>query len=246
MNIIKKFFPAITTLLIIPLIASCSNNNGVDVALSDINYVLDFDNEQLLSELNTKPLGDAGEWCIETIGKDTADSNGNTVDKNEKVIVAHRYGAAIPDGAYNLFIGEKDWANYSVSFDFYMGEGTWLNLGIYDQTLKIDTKMGECRIGFSLNNEGRLHFETIPFYQYGYDISVEESNEPFIKGFDPNVWNHIELIPKDGSLILNFNGKEAGAICSLKDKEYGRFSIDGGEGCMFRNISAKGKKLIEQ
>ena len=163
------------------------------------------------------------------------------MDKKEKAIVAHWYGEAPFGGSNALYIGEKDWANYSVSFDFYMGEGTWLNFGIYDQTLNIDTKMGECRIGFSLNDEGRLHLDTIPFYQYGCEIGAEESGEPFIKDFDPNVWNHIELTPKDGSLILSFNGKEVKVICGLKDKEYGRFSVDGSEGCMFRNISANGK-----
>lgn len=170
-------------------------------------------------------------WKTESIEEDTEDYNHTPIDKTQKVLKPCYNDDAYlpPDADSSIYLGEKDWENYSLSFDFFMGESGSITFSVY---LESDVKAR-----FILWSDGRLSRPPAG--------SIKESEikggdgGPFIPDLDPNLWNSIELKPVNSKLVLFFNGEEMGEICDLEDDPYGRFSLSGeGNDCMFKKITA--------
>lgn len=216
----KKISPFIFSLIISLLFCSCNSNNQ-PLTLFDLEASGD------ISDSLTDSSREWVTWKTEAVGRDTEDYKHTPIDKTQRVLKPCYNDDAFlpPDADCSVYLGEKDWDNYSLSFDFFMGESGSITFSVY---LESDVKAR-----FILWSDGRLSQPPAG--------SIKESEikgrdgEPFIPDLDPDLWNSIELKPVNSKLVLFFNGEEKGEIYDLGDDPYGRFSLGG---TMFKNIVA--------
>ena len=192
----------------------------------------------LENENGTINVQNAAPWFpfeLGYIGTQTFDYNGNEVDAQNIVIKFTDFDKeeGVPDGAGypGMRIGEQSWSNYSLSFDFFMSKSEVISFAMYHETNITEAPDffgGEQFYWFELKNNGRLAYSTS--FGHGWHWITK------IDGFDPNVWNHIEVKPVNNELILYCNGVDYRAICELKGGEHGVVAIGGSVCSMFRNI----------
>lgn len=165
-------------------------------------------------------------WKAEPIGRKTANYMRNPVDENEIALKAD-YGFPVPPDADSaVYLGEEDMSDYSLSFDFLMGDSGSISFSVYFES--------DFKASFILWSDGRL--SQPPAGSIAESEIKDEDGGPFISGFDTDLWNSIEIKPVNSKLVLTFNKKEVGEIYDLGDNPHrGRFSLGGG---MFKNVTA--------
>ncbi len=220
----KKISPFIFSLIISLILCSCNSNN---------HTLTLFDSEASgnISDLLKDSSREWITWKTEAVGRDTEDYTHTQIDKSQTVLKpCYNDDINVPPNAdCSVYLGEKDWDNYSLSFDFFMGESSFISFSVY---FEYDYKA--C---FILWSDGKL--SQPPSGSLKESEIKGKDGKPFIPDLDVNLWNNIELKPVNSKLVLFFNNEEMGEIYDLGDNPYGRFSLSGsGNDCMFKNITA--------
>lgn len=146
-----------------------------------------------------------------------------------------------PPGMYPpaLRIGEEDWQDYSVSFDFFIGSSGHISFVLYDNSnifSPVNSYFeGDQRFWFSLLSNGQISFETTSMVD-SYYLTNADGERLTIEDFDSDIWNTASLRNENGNLSLFVNGAKVTTISQFSDIHRGRLALDGSIGCMFRNI----------
>lgn len=166
---------------------------------------------------------------------DTALINDEYVLKNGGAVRAAPPGMFPPA----LRIGEEDWEDYSVSFDFFIGTSGYVSFVLYDNSNIFSPENsyfeGDQRFWFSLHSDGQISFETTSMVD-SYYLTNDDGEPLTIKDFDPDTWNTVSLRNESGDLSLFVNGAKVTSISQFGDIHQGRLALDGTIGCMFKNI----------
>lgn len=122
----KKISPFIFSLIISLLFCSCNSNNQ-PLTLFDLEASGD------ISDSLTDSSREWVTWKTEAVGRDTEDYKHTPIDKTQKVLKPCYNDDAFlpPDADCSVYLGEKDWDNYSLSFDFFMGESGSITFSVY-------------------------------------------------------------------------------------------------------------------
>lgn len=234
-------------LLVLLTVASCSNNisNGSAVMLVfsetesempiPLPYIEDFENG---SFNNAQDLSTCYKWKI-------ADDNGNSV----LMCADFEQNTSLPGNpVFYLLIGDKNWNNYTFSFDCKIAHESWISFAPYADTnsnYNTPDYLEGSRNPWSmkLDYEGVLLYQTV--FGHGTQYIGEPSNkldEAYntkskpIEGFISEDWNHIELSSADNEIIMEINGVNIGKVAEIHDGISGRVSVGGGVGAIFDNI----------
>lgn len=234
MRIFGYVFAALCCLL---FCTSCSKRNDLAAESSGLNEVQDQNNFQspcmndLSLGVGTLPVCNTKEWEK----WDAALINDEYVLKNGGIV------QTAPPGMFSpaLRVGEDDWQDYSVSFDFFIGTSGYVSFILYDNSNIFSPANsyfeGDQRFWFSLHSDGQISFETTSMVD-SYYLMNADGERLTIKDFDPEIWNTVSLRNDKGNLSLFVNGAKVATISQFSDIHQGRLALDGSTGCMFKNI----------
>ena len=179
-------------------------------------------------------------WYVEPIGKDTYSFDGSKVAAETLVLknVSVASSAAevtATSAAPSLYIGNSELRDYTFSFDFLLADSSMIEFSVYDESLYTDWKCDESQpFWFQLDYDGLVFATAFGKGTYRYETLNSESH---IYDFNPYEWNNIKITAVENDLHLYFNNRDVGIIHEFDDDNFkGGVRIDGGNGCMFKNI----------
>lgn len=177
-------------------------------------------------------------WYVEPIGKDTYSFDGSKVDAGTLVlknvsVASSAAEVAATSGGPSLYIGNSELRDYTFSFDFLLADSSMIEFSVYDESLNTDWKYDESQpFWFQLDYDGLVFATAFGKGTYRYETLNSESP---IYDFNPYEWNSIKITAVGNDLRLYFNNQDIGIIHKFDDFK-GGVRIDGGNGCMFKNI----------
>jgi hypothetical protein len=160
--------------------------------------------------------------------------NSNWIIKNDSLYV---YSGYDPDRLADGTIGNYYyWSYYTASIDFKLAENGKMKMSIYQpQNAKEGGEVYYLAIDSAGNWYAGDSFGVGP-YERGQEIYRGELVTGVFEDFNPDVWNRVSMISKDGKLYISLNSGESIYICDLDPNSVGAVYLSGSTGTAFDNL----------
>lgn len=200
----------------------------------ELPYYVNLDKKDWLEVSYTPSVYD--NWETNIVGYGTVDYNNILVDErttvlkrapNRKASSADIYAGG--GQAPSLYIGNNSWEDYSFSFDFFFGNGSYIEFAIYNDSSILDYAEDSIQHFFFRLDKTGFSFQTT----FGVNSFFYENIKP---NFDFKTWNNIMLVPVGKELQLYVNGIYYGSLYEYNDLKKGAVALSSDVGCAFKDI----------